>query len=74
MAAVFQGGKFALKDCRGYYPDGGWRLENLYIFENDYNTPDGTGVRNYIHVVDMAQGPVKALQAIEANCGVAVYN
>ena len=49
------------------------KLEKLHIFGNDYDTPDGTGVRNYIHVVDMDKGPVKALQAIEANCGVAVY-
>ena len=50
------------------------KLEKLHIFGNDYDTPDGTGVRDYIHVVDLAKGHVKALQAIEANCGVAVYN
>ena len=50
------------------------KLEKLHVFGNDYATPDGTGVRDYIHVVDLAKGHVKALQAIEANCGVAVYN
>ena len=50
------------------------KLEKLHIFGNDYDTPDGTGVRDYIHVVDLAKGHVKALQAVENNCGVAVYN
>ena len=44
------------------------------MFGNDYDTPDGTGVRDYIHVVDLAKGHVKALQAITANCGVEVFN
>ena len=46
----------------------------LGVFGNDYDTPDGTGVRDYIHVVDLARGHVKALQAIERRCGLAVYN
>lgn len=46
----------------------------LGVFGNDYNTPDGTGVRDYIHVVDLAIGHVKALTAIERNCGLAIYN
>ena len=46
----------------------------LGVFGNDYNTPDGTGVRDYIHVVDLADGHVCALKAIENNCGIAVYN
>jgi len=50
------------------------KLEKLHVFGNDYDTPDGTGVRDYIHVVDLARGHVKALQAIERGCGVAVYN
>jgi UDP-glucose 4-epimerase len=50
------------------------KLEKLHVFGNDYDTPDGTGVRDFIHVVDLARGHVKALQAIERNCGVAVYN
>ena len=50
------------------------KLEKLHIFGNDYETPDGTGVRDYIHVVDLAKGHVKALRAIEENCGIAIYN
>ena len=46
----------------------------LGVFGNDYPTPDGTGVRDYIHVVDLARGHVAALQAIERNCGIAIYN
>jgi len=46
----------------------------LGVFGNDYPTPDGTGVRDYIHVVDLARGHVAALQAIEKNCGCAIYN
>lgn len=46
----------------------------LGIFGDDYDTPDGTGVRDYIHVVDLARGHVKALGAIERNCGLALYN
>jgi len=51
----------------------GMRKE-LGIFGNDYDTPDGTGVRDYIHVVDLACGHVAALKAIEKNCGLAIYN
>ena len=40
-------------------------LEKLRIFGGDYNTPDGTGVRDYIHVVDLAKGHVKALQVLK---------
>ena len=40
-------------------------LEELSIFGNDYNTPDGTGVRDYIHVVDLAKGHIKALEKLE---------
>lgn len=50
------------------------KLDKLRIYGDDYDTPDGTGVRDYIHVVDLARGHVKALKAIENNCGVAVYN
>ncbi len=46
----------------------------LGVFGNDYDTHDGTGVRDYIHVVDLACGHVSALQAIERNCGLAIYN
>ncbi len=50
------------------------KREYLHIFGNNYDTPDGTGVRDYIHVVDLARGHVKALEAINRNCGVAIYN
>ncbi len=50
------------------------KLDHLNVFGNDYDTPDGTGVRDYIHVVDLARGHVKALAAVEKNCGLAVYN
>lgn len=48
--------------------------KELGIFGNDYDTPDGTGVRDYIHVCDLASGHVAALKAINKNCGLAIYN
>ncbi len=50
------------------------KRQELAVFGNDYPTPDGTGIRDYIHVVDLAAGHVAALQAIENRCGLAVYN
>ena len=50
------------------------KLPYLTVFGDDYDTPDGTGVRDYIHVVDLARGHVKALKAIEEKCGIAIYN
>ena len=50
------------------------KREELGVFGNDYDTPDGTGVRDYIHVCDLAAGHVCALKAIERSCGLAVYN
>ena len=50
------------------------KRECLGVFGNDYDTPDGTGVRDYIHVVDLAKGHVCALKAIERKCGLAIYN
>ena len=50
------------------------KLDRLHVFGCDYNTPDGTAIRDYVHVVDLAKGHVKALKAIEENCGVAIYN
>ena len=51
------------------------QLEQLSVFGNDYDTPDGTGVRDYIHVVDLAQGHIKALEKLEKeNTGIYVYN
>lgn len=50
------------------------KREELGVFGNDYDTPDGTGVRDYIHVVDLADGHVKALKKIEENAGLCIYN
>lgn len=50
------------------------KLECLGVFGNDYDTPDGTGVRDYIHVVDLALGHVAAINKIKENPGVKVYN
>jgi len=50
------------------------RLPNLRVFGGDYPTPDGTGVRDYIHVVDLAKGHVRALGRLQGAPGVAVYN
>ena len=50
------------------------KRECLGVFGNDYDTPDGTGVRDYIHVVDLATGHVKAIEKIAENPGVEVYN
>lgn len=50
-------------------------LKELSVFGNDYNTPDGTGVRDYIHVVDLAKGHIKALEKLEKeNEGLYIYN
>lgn len=50
-------------------------LKELSVFGNDYPTPDGTGVRDYIHVVDLAKGHIKALEKIEKeNEGLFIYN
>ena len=50
------------------------KRKELGVFGNDYDTPDGTGVRDYIHVDDLACAHVCALKAIESQCGLAVYN
>jgi len=50
------------------------KLERLGVFGNDYDTPDGTGVRDYIHVVDLAAGHVKAVEKLKEKAGVSVYN
>ena len=50
------------------------KLKELGVFGNDYDTHDGTGVRDYIHVVDLAIGHVKALKKVEENAGLKVYN
>lgn len=50
------------------------KLEQLSIFGNDYNTVDGTGVRDYIHVVDLAIGHIKAIELINKEKGIDFYN
>ncbi|MBO5424922.1 MAG: UDP-glucose 4-epimerase GalE [Lachnospiraceae bacterium] len=50
------------------------QLDKLGVFGNDYPTVDGTGVRDYIHVVDLARGHVKALKKIEDKSGLSIYN
>jgi len=50
------------------------KFENLSIFGGDYGTPDGTGVRDYIHVVDLAKGHVKALQALADESQILIVN
>ncbi|MBE0696590.1 MAG: UDP-glucose 4-epimerase GalE [Anaerolineaceae bacterium] len=50
------------------------KLPYLRVFGGDYPTPDGTGVRDYIHVVDLANGHLKALEKLKANPGVQAYN
>ena len=50
------------------------KLSELQIFGNDYPTPDGTGVRDYIHVVDLAVGHIKALEKLGTKPGLITYN
>ena len=50
------------------------KLPYLRVYGNDYPTPDGTGIRDYIHVVDLALGHLKALDRLAANPGVITYN
>ncbi|MBQ7934267.1 MAG: UDP-glucose 4-epimerase GalE [Lachnospiraceae bacterium] len=50
------------------------KREKLGVFGNDYDTHDGTGVRDYIHVVDLARGHVKALKKVEEKAGLKIYN
>ena len=50
------------------------KLECIGVFGDDYDTPDGTGVRDYIHVVDLAVGHVKAIEKLKEKQGVLVYN
>lgn len=50
------------------------KLEQLSVFGDDYDTPDGTGVRDYIHVIDLADGHLKALDKLIGNPGLVTYN
>ena len=52
----------------------GGKLKEVHVFGNDYPTPDGTGVRDYIHVVDLARGHVAALKKLSTNCGLFICN
>lgn len=50
------------------------KLPELQIYGNDYPTPDGTGVRDYIHIMDLASGHMKALEKLAENPGLVTYN
>lgn len=50
------------------------KLSELSVFGDDYSTPDGTGVRDYIHVMDLADGHLRALEALETRTGAHVWN
>ena len=50
------------------------KLERLGVFGNDYPTKDGTCIRDYIHVLDLADGHVKAIKKLEENAGLCIYN
>lgn len=50
------------------------KLEKLSVFGGDYATHDGTGIRDYIHVVDLAKGHLKALEKVESDSGLVIYN
>lgn len=50
------------------------KRDAIHVYGNDYNTPDGTGVRDYIHVVDLAKGHVAAIRKLEKSSGLMIYN
>ncbi len=50
------------------------KLPHLNVFGNDYDTPDGSGVRDYIHVIDLADGHIRAIEKIKEKSGVVIYN
>jgi UDP-glucose 4-epimerase len=50
------------------------KLKELSVFGNDYSTPDGTGVRDYIHVTDLAKGHIAALSKLDKTPGLVIYN
>lgn len=50
------------------------KRDYVHVFGNDYDTPDGTGVRDYIHVVDLAQGHLDALKKLSGHTGLVTYN
>ena len=61
-----------LKDLHVSDPE--WNIAFLHVYGNDYDTPDGTGVRDYIHVVDLAKGHVNAVKKVMEPIGVDAYN
>jgi UDP-glucose 4-epimerase len=50
------------------------KLPELMVYGDDYETPDGTGVRDYIHVMDLAKGHLKALEKLTSDSGLVIYN
>ncbi|MFZ2462904.1 MAG: GDP-mannose 4,6-dehydratase, partial [Caldibacillus thermoamylovorans] len=50
------------------------KRKKLYVFGNDYETHDGTGIRDYIHVVDLVRGHIKALEYLNNNTGIEAFN
>ncbi|XP_052833466.1 UDP-glucose 4-epimerase [Octopus bimaculoides] len=50
------------------------KQKGVKVYGNDYDTPDGTGVRDYIHIVDLASGHVSAVEKLKEDCGLKVYN
>ena len=50
------------------------QLNKVKVYGNDYDTIDGTGVRDYIHVVDLVRGHIKALESFEQTNGYSIYN
>ncbi|WZL77840.1 UDP-glucose 4-epimerase GalE [Eubacteriales bacterium mix99] len=50
------------------------KLDKLKVFGDDYETADGTGIRDYIHVMDLADGHIAALKKLKKDCGLVVYN
>ena len=50
------------------------KLPVLAVFGDDYPTPDGTGIRDYIHLMDLAEGHLKALEALKTRTGTHVWN
>ena len=50
------------------------QYDKVHVFGNDYDTEDGTGVRDYIHVVDLAKGHIKAIDYLNSNDGLSIFN
>ncbi|XP_019861304.1 PREDICTED: uncharacterized protein LOC100634416, partial [Amphimedon queenslandica] len=50
------------------------KLKELSVYGKDYPTPDGTGIRDYIHIIDLAKGHVSSLNLVDKNCGLQIFN